>query len=179
MQSYDFIGKTSEGLRRAKVGVFTKQKCGFIDENNYTAIPLLYSNVKDFHEGLAAVSIVSWASNKWGYINVKGEIVIPIIYEKPRPFSDGLAKVVFENEWWFIDTNGNKVISLKDYNGGSSFHHGYAIVRKKGSSFLDENFGIIDKSGKEVIPCNVKCHQLKSFFQCNTLEESVKNYTKS
>ena len=176
MENYDYIGKIFEGLRRVKIGVLKNFKCGYIDKYNNLAIPMIYSSVKDFNEGLAAVRIGNWASNKWGYINIYGELVIPIIFEKPRPFSEGLAKVVFNNEWCFIDKKGEKVISLKDYNGCSSFHNGYAIVNKHSDCYWDETFGVIDKTGAEIIPCNVKCYQIHSFFKCYELEERVKQY---
>lgn len=136
-------------------------------------IPLIYSNVRDFHEGLAAVRIGNWASNKWGFIKMNGDLVIPILFENPRAFSDGYPKVILNNEWIFINKKGDKVISLKDYDGGSNFHKGFAIVYKVNESSKESVYGIIDKTGTEVIPCIVK-----SYFCCSTLEKSVKQYMK-
>ena len=176
MKQYDYIGKISEGLIRVKNGTLRELRCGYINENGQEIVPLIYSGVRDFHEGLAAVKIGNYSTGKWGFINLRGELVIPYLFDKPRAFSGGLAKVVYNNEWCFIDRNGNKVISLKDYTGGSSFHNGYAIVSKRNGLLIETTFGVIDKTGTEVIPCNVKCFQLKSYFLCVSIEESVRHY---
>lgn len=176
MRQYDYIGKFSEGLIRVKNGTLRELSCGYINEKGQEIIPLIYSGVRDFHEGLAAVKIGNYSTGKWGFINIRGELIIPYLFDKPRAFSDGLAKVVYSNEWCFIDRLGNNVISLKDYTGGSSFHNGYAIVSKSNGTFEGTIFGVINKTGTEVIPCNVHCFQLRSFFCCGSLEESVRRY---
>ncbi|MDP2890109.1 MAG: WG repeat-containing protein [Bacteroidota bacterium] len=178
MKQYDYIGKVSEGLIRVKNGTIRDLSCGYMNENGQEIIPLIYTGGRDFQEGLAAVKIGNFSTGKWGYINIQGELIIPYLFDKPRSFSGGLAKVIYNNEWCFIDRLGNKVISLTDYTGGSSFHKRYAIVEKC-TGFIDETtFGIIDKTGTEVIPCKVKCYQLRSFFCCTTLEESVRSYNR-
>lgn len=176
MKQYDYIGKVSEGLIRVKSGLFPHTNCGYINELGQEIIPLVYTNVRDFHEGLAAVRIGNFASNNWGFINLKGELVIPYLFNRPRSFSCGMAKAIYNNEWYFIDTKGNMVISLKDYDGGSNFHNGYAIVSKSNEDYMEKIFGVIDKKGTEVIPCNVKCYQTRSFFNCSTLAESVRRF---
>lgn len=172
-QDYFHLGKKSEGFIKVKTGTFENPKCGFLNEIHQIVIPLIYPNVKDFKEGLAAVRVGNWASNKWGFINTKGEMVIPPIFEHPRFFSSGLAKVILNNEWCFIDTSGNKIISLKGYDGSSSFHNGHALVWKSGVPYNNNTlFGIIDKTGTEVIPC----HKPKTFFRCSNLGLSVQAY---
>lgn len=177
MGKYDYEGKNSEGLIRVKNGTFPDLKCGYINDIGEEMIPLIYAGARDFHEGLAAVKIGNFSTGKWGFINTTGKLVIPFLFDKPRAFTCGLAKVIYNGEWCFVDRNGNKVISLKDYDGGSRFHNGYAIVTKKNGTPFDELFGIIDQTGKEVIPCNVKCYELRMFFQCNLLEESVRKFS--
>ena len=126
--NFDYIGKPSEGLIRVKKGIYPNYKCGFINSNNEIVIPLIYANVRNFSEGLAAVRCGNWASNKWGYINTTGKLVIPCIYNHPRPFREGMAKVQYNKEWYFIDKMGNRIISLKGYDGSSQFRNGYAQV---------------------------------------------------
>lgn len=171
MKQYDYIGKLSEGLIRVKNGSITSLSCGYVNALGEEVIPLIYTGARDFSEGLAAVKIGNFSTGKWGYINVQGELVIPYLFDRPRPFSCGRAKVIYNKEYCFIDRKGNSIISLKNYDGGSSFHNGYAIVSKG-----DETFGVIDITGTEVIPCNVKCYQTQSFFHCSSLAESVWYY---
>ena len=174
LKQYHYIGKASEGLTRVKDDTAPNLKCGFIDENGNVVIPLIYSNVRNFSNGFAAVKAGSWASNKWGYIDRHGELVIPLLYEQPRAFSCGLAKVVYNGEWYFINTLGQRVISLKEYDGGSRFHNGYAIVyKRKGICIEETTFGIINTCGEEVIPCKVECFRLQHFFCCSNLSEDV------
>lgn len=176
MDKYDYIGKKSEGFVRVKNGFLRDCRCGYINESEQEIIPLIFTGVKDFHEGLAAVKVGNWSMGKWGFIDIHGELTIPYLFDKPRPFSCGMAKVVYENEWCFIDRNGNKVISLKDYDGGSNFHDGYAIVSRLNKTTKEETYGIIDKTGKELIPCNINCYQQQSFFRCSSLESCVQEY---
>ena len=169
MDKYDYIGKKSEDLVRVKNGFFRDWKCGYINEAGQEIIPLIFTGVKDFHEGLAAVKVGNWSMGKWGFIDIQGKLIIPYLFDKPRPFSCGMAKVVYKNEWYFIDRNGNKVISLKEYDGGSNFHDGFAIVSRINKTTKEETYGIIDRTGKELIPCIVNCYLLHSFFYCSSL----------
>ncbi len=154
MQEYDYTGKLSEGFRRVKRGTFKQSYCGFIDNLGNEVIPLIYANVRDFREGMAAVRTGNWASGKWGFINTSGELVVPVLFEHPRPFRHGFSKVILNGDWCFINKQGNKVISLKEYDGGSNFCNGYAIVRKSiGPKYEDRRYGVIDQTGAEVIPC--------------------------
>ncbi len=176
MANYNYIGKLSEGLRRFKFGNYPLFKCGFLDSTDNQVISPIYSNVKDFNEGLASVKIGNWSTGKWGYINISGELVIDYLFDKPRKFSDGYAKVILDGEWCFINKKGVKVISLKNYDGGSSFHNGYAIVSRKNSSYYENVFGIIDKNGNEVVPCIIKCYKIRKFFSCENLENNIELY---
>jgi len=176
MKHYDYIGKVSEGLIRVKNGLFPYVSCGYINEIGQEIIPLVYTGVRDFHEGLAAVKIGNYSTGKWGFINIHGELIIPYLFDRPRPFSCGMAKVIYNNEWYFIDMKGNRIISLKNYDGGSNYHNDYAIVSKPNESNKQQIFGIINKIGTEVIPCNAKRSQSNSFFTCSTLAENVRMF---
>ena len=178
MTKYNYIGKTSEGLIRVKNGTFPNFQCGYINESAQEVIPLIYTGVRDFSEGLAAVKTGNWSMGKWGFIDTGGKLVIPCLFDKPRPFSCGMAKVIYNGEWCFIDGNGNKVISLRNYDGSSRFHNGFALVSKRHGAYSDGVYGVIDKTGVEVIPCTVKCYELGVFFKCPCLEESVDRFKK-
>jgi hypothetical protein len=176
MNNYDYLGRLSEGFQRFKIGIHPKCKCGFMNETGNVVIPPIYSNVRDFHEGFAAVKIGNWATGKWGYVNYSGDLVIDFLFDKPRKFSDGYAKVILEGEWCFINLNGEKIISLNDYIGGSNFHNGYAIVCKSNEYTMKTKFGIIDKTGTEVIPLNEKNYQLRVFLEGESIAEYVQWY---
>lgn len=141
-------------------------------------VPAIYTNVYPFSEDLAAARLGNWATGNCGYINYFGEVVIPFIYQHPHKFSDGLAKVFYNNQWYFINKKGERVISLEKYTGGSSFYNGYAIVNILKINPRLDYYGIIDKNGIEVIPCIIDCSEIHIYFKCNRLSEYVDNYKK-
>ncbi|MFZ4454847.1 MAG: WG repeat-containing protein [Bacteroidales bacterium] len=171
-EEYVFVGKLSEGFRRVKTGSRKDRKCGFVDENGEVVIPLIYSNVHDFHEGMAAVRMGNWANNEWGYINTKGELIIPLKYHLPNHFESGLLKTRIEDEWFFLDKEGNKVIDLAPYDHALTFSENYSVVSKYGAKGRSK-MGVIDKTGREVIPC---IYPYTCYFKKSDVERGVELY---
>jgi hypothetical protein len=82
-----------------------------------------YTNTGILSEGLLAVQ----KDEKWGYLNMEGEIAVPIIYSYAENFKDGLAVAGMEI--------------------------GVEIRRKnRAGSGIKVKYGMIDKTGKEIIP---------------------------
>jgi hypothetical protein len=175
---YDYIGKKNGGLRRVKKGIGNFLKCGYVNYNFEEVIPLIFSGAGDFKNGLAIVRIGNWAIGKVGYIDSSGGWVIEPLFDKAFPFSDGMAKVVINKEWYFIDLSGEKKIPLKDYYSSSSFHEGYAIVIKKENPKASYPciYGIIDKTGKEVVPCNYLPLDSTGYPNCYKLSKWVEDF---
>ena len=121
---------------------------GAIDWEGKTVIPFIYNRVEPFSEGLAAVS----DKNGTGFVNRNGEVVIPLQFEEAKPFSDGLAVVKKKDGTYaYIDKTGKIVIDAANYRYVDSFSEGMARVWKvEGNT---RRCGFIDKTGKEVIPC--------------------------
>ena len=122
---------------------------GAIDWEGNTVIPVVYLYVDFFSEGLAAVRD---EKNDMGYVNRKGEPVIPTQFKTTRAFSDGLAVVEKKDDTYaYIDKTGKIVIDASKYRDVDSFSEGMARVWKvEGNT---RRCGFIDKTGKEVIPC--------------------------
>lgn len=80
-------------------------KYGFVDRNG-KEFHLEYDMAKSFAEGLAAVQN---SRGLWGYIDTNGKIVIPFKYEYGDAFYEGRAKVMLNEKWVLIDTNGKEV----------------------------------------------------------------------
>ncbi len=85
--------------------------------------------------------IPAMKDNKWGYITLKGEVVIDFLYEEAQEFSEGLAAVKQGGKGGYINEEGKVVIPLK-YNKVDRFYDGMA----------DVDGGVLDKSGREIIP---------------------------
>ena len=125
---------------------------GAIDWEGNTVIPVVYLYVDFFSEGLAAVRD---EKNDMGYVNRKGEPVIPTQFQTTRAFSDGLAVVEKKDDTYaYIDKTGKIVIDASKYRYVDSFSEGMARVWKvEGNT---RRCGFIDKTGKEVIPCQYR-----------------------
>ena len=99
-------------------------------------------------------SLVCFSKNdKRGYFNkYTGEVVIEPKYRHAWIFSDGLASVEDEGRIKFIDGTGKVVIdnNIPYIKGreGYVFHGGYCVVSSKDGS----KYGLIDKTGKAVVP---------------------------
>ena len=121
---------------------------GAIDWEGNTVVPFVYLYVDFFSEGMAAVK----DENGMGYVNRAGELVVPTQYEKTEAFSDGLAVVrKTDGTYAYIDKTGKIVIDASKYRYVDSFSEGLAMVWKvEGNT---RRYGFIDKTGKEIIPC--------------------------
>lgn len=118
-----------------------------------------------FHDGRLVVADASNQSESWfnfsvGYVDVTGHEVIPRgVYRTSSDcfngmdygfnaivgsvrFYDGVAKLGTK----VIDTDGNEIVPRGKYNRISDFSDGLAAVE------LDNKYGFIDKTGKEVVP---------------------------
>ena len=127
----------SEGLAFAHIG----DKVGYIDKSGEMVITLPWCDYGDtFNEGLVAVR--DKGSSLWGYIDKAGRQIVVPQYSVADDFSGGLAHVV-TTEWehFFIDKNGQRVISLGQGVTVGGFHEGMARV--------DRCF--IDRTGKIVL----------------------------
>jgi len=107
-----------------------------------------YKDVGEFAlpEGFARVN----AGDGYTYVDSTGRELLPHTYNVQR-FRDGLG-LVEQGEngpYYYIDTAGKKVLELPGYTNAFGFYDGYAAVANK-----DGHYGLIDKTGKEVIPCN-------------------------
>jgi len=148
--SYD-IGREdfSEGL--ASVSVMGKHVndilYGYINKSGKLVIKPKYKVAYSFSEGLAAVEI----DGKFGFINKEGKVVIKPTYYVARDFSEGLASITLEKDKRLVDGYINKkgeVVGKIQYGRTSDFSEGIASV----FSMKYYRWGIMDKSGKELIP---------------------------
>jgi hypothetical protein len=101
---------------------------GFIDEQGNEAIPVKYDWVEPFRDGLAAVGL----DGKSGYIDMSGQEVIPLLYDGTKRFSDGMICV---------------------FSGCDSVKTGYFKDEHFETSYFGGKCGLIDTTGREVIPC--------------------------
>lgn len=170
---YDGAHDFNNGLALVRKG----NKCGFVDKTGQEVIPCIYDSAHDFSNGLALVK----KDNKRGFVDKAGQEVIPCIYDDAHDFSDGLALVNRGSKYSFIDQTGQQVFSIqRDYSYIGDFSDGLAVVSIEDpdskttfsvpgytapgittpgvTTTISFNrggykYGYIDKTGKEIIPC--------------------------
>lgn len=122
-----------------------ENKYGAINGNGIQVVPYIYENMSlKTVDGLIAVE----KDNKYGYINENGNEIIPCEYDYLYEFSEGFAMVGDSNKKYsYIDKNNNPIVPYIYSSSSKPFKNGYATVVK------DYKFGMINSSGKEVIPC--------------------------
>lgn len=137
-----------------------KGKFGYMDQTGKMIIPAMYDYADEFIDGMAVAAL----HNQPCVINQKNERIIDTsVYQFIGVFSEGLSSVIdFKKKKFYINTKGEKVISLPDeIYEGRKFKDGYACVSKE----VDEHtlkytrdivtigyrFGFIDHTGKQVI----------------------------
>lgn len=87
----------------------------------------------------------------YGMVDQTGKVIVPVEWEKSFSFSDGMAAVCREGKYGYINEVGDVVVEPR-YTMAYSFAGGYAVVGT-GKSYGSAKYGLIDKTGKEVIPC--------------------------
>lgn len=89
---------------------------------------------------------------KWGYVNMKNEVKIPLDYDYLGDILSGTIIASKKEKFGLIDTLQKVIIDFKfdELSEFSPFHsdnHKYASVK------IGKKSGVIDETGKIVIPC--------------------------
>ncbi|MDR0436983.1 MAG: WG repeat-containing protein [Bacteroidales bacterium] len=140
----------SEGL----LAVQLNGKWGFIDQTGKEIISFKYGIAENFVNGLAVVSF----NGKNGLIDKTGKEIIPMKYDWIfSSIASELAEVQLNGKRGFVNKQtGKEVISPKydkigsedmgEYDYYEQFDRGLFVVQ------LNSKWGMIDKTGKEVLP---------------------------
>lgn len=144
-----------DGLACVAIADERYRKFGFINTKGEMVIEPTWDVAKHFGEGLAPVAVCTDSIiYQWGYIDTTGETVIPLQYRMASSFSEELAAVKNEDEWVYIDRNGNVMLhtDVPIWGDVTSFHEGYAwISRGRGEA----NY-FINKNGERIFTKNQK-----------------------
>ena len=115
---------------------------------------------EDAGEGLYLLeAVLANGSSKFGFMDGTGDIMIPMIYDHANIFTDGLAYVGLGVRKLFINPSGAEVLDISEYDSGSPFESGFAMVTRIYTEEIDSGVrlshlrGLIDASGNEALPC--------------------------
>lgn len=148
-----------QNIRSFHHGIAAAQKnrlWGFIDTTGNYVIQPIYTSVNDFKEGIARVS----ARRKYGYVDTQGKLIFPCELSYAEDAEGSICRVRKNEKHGILDTKGNWIIEPK-YDEILPFdEEEQAIVKIKDKT--DFYYGIIDKQGKEILPC--KYQELGRFY---------------
>lgn len=131
---YDFAQPFSEGV----CGVFKDNCCGYVDKSGNEVIPLTakYDIVNPFKCGIAVVMVGKWTiekgvnetngNNRFGAVNKNGELVVELKYQYLSDFSETLAAASIDGQKMYINTAGETVLELPQYELIGVFNEGLA-----------------------------------------------------
>lgn len=98
----------------------------------------------------------------WGMIDRSGKVCIPLEHDWLESSANGIAAVQRSGEYGYINAKNKTIVDFKYFSAGP-FVNGYAAVAIKenmpgtsgdDSKDITSSWGVIDESGREVIPCS-------------------------
>ncbi len=134
-------------------------KGGFIDATGREVIPPLYFDAGQFYNGLCLVQ----SDEGTGFIDRDGQAQEPFRYLHFQPLGDNdLFPVSIINAdrtealdplelWGYVDTAGREVITPQ-FSAATPFRAGYAIVSRIDPTNFQPRQGLIDPTGRVVLP---------------------------
>lgn len=181
--SHDF-----ENDRRYLIPFINGSLIGFINKEKEIILPAKYEIVLDDFDydfslvrigGYFPVTITdnngkthTYLHKRYGLMNASGQLILPVVYEglnKPY-YGDGNTYTArsLEKGYAVFSEDGSIVIPFGRYDYIDGFDGGFARVKKGRSGSLehpDDRWGIIDKSGNEVVPLDYI--HIQPFYQKN------------
>lgn len=109
-----------------------------LSEWQYSLLSWSYDYADMFSGGYSVIG----SNGVFGYADVSTNEAIAPKFEIARPFIGDKAAVYKDKEWYFIDTDGDKVLATKDkIEDLYSFSEGYAAAKIGGKcGYVDKNF---------------------------------------
>lgn len=150
---YKYVDEFKEGFC---VVMSDETHFGLINRAGREVVPCDFEHVSTPTEGLVRVQ----RDGLFGFMDTAGREVIPPTWRAASGFYEGLATVAVDIDslqvaYGFVDRRGKLVIQAQ-YDYAYPFHEGVAVVKQY------ERYGMIDHSGREVVP--IKYLELSSSF---------------
>jgi len=166
--AYAGAGDFSEGLAAVrKDGLY-----GYINTSGEYVIPPKYEYALAFNEGMAKV----YDHGTITYINTKGETLFQHNYNEQEPFEDGLLLIKTASKKMGMLNRRGKLVVDTAYSEISPFYYGFAIVESLRDEYGSSTVGMIDTTGKMVIPYgkyNYIIAPSGGYFKAGYIEDSI------
>ena len=158
-------------------------KQGFKNIEGEVLVPCIYDEIGRLLNGMSLVK----RDGRYGFLNAKGKETVPCIYDKAYQFREcGLANVYKDGKCGLVDTEGNLVVPLSDYDYILAKTEKFYEITKsrlkgvyksgvgeilpcdydKTEWFIDDGYifvkkdglyGLINLDGKLKVPCSYRC----------------------
>lgn len=124
------------------------KKYGAVNSKGQVIIPFEYDGISAFEDGLAVVE----KNKKYGLVDLNGKIMIPVMYDYVYHCENsGWPKSVKLNGKAGAINRKNQMVIPATYRFVGCFYKGLALV----SDPTEETYGIIDSTGKVIIPTGI------------------------
>lgn len=155
VNSYSKIKGLNENLWAIQIN----NKWGVIDQKYVLTTPIIYEEIYSFRKGICLVKL----EGKYGYIDKNGSFIIQPKYDDIFGFTTSEEKIKnksyvdeditfykISDKQGYIDINGKEITQPIFSPGSDLFCEGVATVKK------NNKWGLIDKFGNFIVPCNYK-----------------------
>lgn len=132
-------------LSGGKILVKKDDKYGYVDVQGNPVVPAEYEDISYFTKSDADIVAVE-QKDKYAFYQL-GKGIVSRWYEKVKPYQDGLAAVdLGENNWVYINRQGNRISPLAKYKYAQDFSEGVATVELE-----NKRLAVIDSQGEKVV----------------------------
>lgn len=163
--SAKYVGNFSDGVAVIKKyywdgGSKAYWNEGCIDTQGKMIIPAHYEDIKSFDDGVTFAK--KRGNDYYQLIDKTGKIISEKKFEKAPYIISGMIKFTENGKIGYMNTKGEIIVPANKYVTSSGFGDDYACVaiEKDPNTWL---YGFIDKSGKEIVPCQYKQTGTSSF----------------
>jgi len=152
MEDCDAIYWFGEGIAGYKCK--SNSKYGFIDHNGKNIASCDLDGFSGFSDGVARIEKKVDGKIKYGHMDNAGKIFIPAVYDWALAFRNGWTVIKKENNYFFMDKDGNLKDPPRKYDDLTEFRSGYALGKIKGTGTSPHTFYYINTQLKEEITIN-------------------------
>lgn len=137
--------------------VSLRDKYGLLDDMGRQILPCEYDWIYDWRFYYKDMPTNGrWWAHKDGkkiLLDKNGKIIEPSAYGYLYKFQDnGLARFEKDDKWGVTDRRGKVIVECK-YMKIDEYSNGLARVYLEGRNIMHKHCGMVDESGREVIPC--------------------------
>lgn len=168
------------------IKVILNEKCGLIDKTGKEIVPCVYNSIEHFNFDLYIVDIngkyglidkngkektqciydsiqyskfglyIVEVNGKYGLMDRMGNEILLCKYDAVCPFDFNLYAVKIDRKYKMIDKNGKEKTEFRGFKYNYSYIYPTNFDLYIVKDWLEEYYGLIDETGKEILPCHYK-----------------------